>query len=1008
MKTALFNRSCYSLLDSLLTPEKIVKLAKEKNYEAVGVCDLGFLGYAPSFIKACQNNNIKPLFLMEVNVRDEDNIYPYVLLAKDDYGFHNLIALSSYLNTKEKVIDFNLLAKYLDHNFLIIFSDNCPFASDGDFDFDKAKKYYEAKKSYDIIYALADLNYHSNRIALNNFYIFLKERGARLIAAHRCFYEKEKDYEALAVLNAIRDKKTIKDKDLVYHKGRYFLNIDEFEALYPKELYEETYKLADECNVTLAFKTSLPDFKAPQKVSNEEYLKALCIAGLNKRLKGHKNDLYNARLFHELKIIISMGFTNYFLIVYDYVCFAKKQGILVGPGRGSAVGSLVAYCIGITDIDPIRYGLIFERFLNPERITMPDIDIDFPDDKRDIVINYVKEKYGEQHIAHIITYGTLKARQVIRDVGRVLAYPAYEIDSITSLIPQDPKASLLKTYHSSLAFKHKIDSNERYHKLFELCLILENLPRHESTHAAGIVMSNKALQEVIPLIKIDDDIDTVQYTMEYLEDMGLIKMDFLGLRNLSIIDEIIKDIKKDDPTFHLSKISLKDEKTFEIISEGNTLGIFQLESDGMTSLIKRLKPSTFEDIASCIALFRPGPMDNIPQYLNNRQHPEEINYLHPNLKPILEETYGIIVYQEQIMIIARKLAGFSFAKADILRKAMSKKKLNELASLHDDFIDGCLKNHYAKDLAEKIYELILKFASYGFNKSHSVAYAMVAYQMAYLKANYPLYFYKALLNGVIGSETKTFEYLQEIKRRGIVVLRPDINTSSYIYKIENQAIRMPLNIIKEVGSSTIKTIEENKFNSSTYEDMVVSLVRLSIGKNVITNLIKAGALDDSKLTRNTMLENLDAVMNYAKEFKNVSLLSDDFDVKPAIVNYKENRFKLAKDEHDVFGFYFSINPIDELKQNFGIKTKNLSELRNLRGYQEGFGHIDRLKEHRTKKGDWMAFMDISDGTSTFDLVIMPNIYNSYMSELKNSKYIYFKGVIEKEGSCLVKQLKVYE
>ena len=676
--------------------------------------------------------------------------------------------------------------------------------------------------------------------------------------------------------------------------------------------------------------------------------------------------------------------------------------------HNSGAGSLVAYCLGITDIDPIKYGLIFERFLNPERISMPDIDTDFPDDRRDEVIEYVRNKYGEDHVAHIITYGTLKAKQVLRDVGRALDYSTKEVDSICKLIPNLIGINLTKAYEEVPLFKQKIESDAKYRKLYKIARKLEFFPRHESTHAAGIVMSSKPLSEVVPVIKIENDCNSTQYTMEHLEELGLIKMDFLSIRNLSIIAEICDEINTVEP-FNIKTIPLDDKKTFDLIDNVNVLGVFQLESSGMRNLIRKMKPKTFEEIGMTIALFRPGPMKNIPTFLENRAHPETIKYLHPSLKPILQETYGIIVYQEQIIQIARTMAGFSYGKADILRKAMSKKKMSELESLYSDFMNGCVNNGYDSKLAQEIYDLILEFANYGFNKSHSVAYAMVAYELAYLKANYPLYFYKALLNGVIGAESKTYDYISECQNVGQRVRGISLNESGMAYRIVDNSILMPLSICRDCGSVAVQKIIQERNAHGKFKDYVEAVTRLvnnGVEKNAIENLIYAGAFDEFGHTRHTMIEALPNVLMYASAHKGDISLLDNFDDAPIINELNDDNLVKAENEKAVLGFYFSFNPIVEVKNRYNIHTDNLYNLSMANGYVSGFGLISRVKSLRTKKGDMMAFVDLIDDKGALSLAVMPNIYSMYSNVLVKGKYVCFEGNMEREASCLVKKMRV--
>ncbi len=1011
MSCPLYIRSVYSLLSSMIPIEQAVAMGKRCGYRALGLVDRNVLSGAMAFKKVCTKANIKPVYGLEFDVDDNGEVHTVVMYAKDDEGFKNLMALSSFLCVQKKeALELKDLNKYREHNILCLLSDDMPLTIAVDRNEDLNKAYVLQKEKYgDHIIGLMD---HDKAINVNRDAIlrpFLKSQKATMIALNRTFYLNRDDYEEYDVLKCIRDKKVITDKDVISESGRYFLSPDEYDLLYEKDELLNTDILASKCNVDLAYQTSLPAYENKKGIPSKDYLISLCREGLKRRLKGKVSEAYRKRLEYELSVIVKMNFEDYFLIVYDFILFAKKNNIMVGPGRGSAAGSLVSYCLGITDIDPLKYGLIFERFLNPERISMPDIDTDFPDDRRDEVFHYVKERYGIDHVGHIITYGTLKAKQVLRDVGRVLDYPIREVDQICKMIPNALDMDLEKAYNTVPLFAQKIESDERYRRLYKIARKLEFFPRHESTHAAGIVMSKKKLEEVVPITKIEEDINSTQYTMEHLEELGLIKMDFLGLRNLGIIAEITDEINKKEP-FDIRTIPLDDKKTFDLIDSVNVMGIFQLESSGMRNLIRKMKPRTFEEIGMTIALYRPGPMKNIPQFLENRANPQRITYLHPDLKPILEETYGIIVYQEQIINIARVMAGFTYGKADILRKAMSKKKLSELEKLEPEFINGCITKGYPRNVAQQVYDLILEFANYGFNKSHSIAYALVAYQLAYLKANYPLYFYKALLNGVIGSQSKTYDYIAECMNINQKVRGIDLNDSQAYYIIKDEAIIMPFTVCKDVGHASANKIIEERNENGLFKDFVEAVGRLvnkGVDRNVIENLIHAGGFDLFGYSRYTMLSALDNVIMYADTHKGEITLMADFDDAPIIEERKDDKLITAENEKKVLGFYFSFNPIVAVKKKFNIETDNLYNLSVSQGNVKGFGLISRIKQIKTKKGDPMAFVDLVDDKGALSLAIMPDLYRRCGDELVKGKYVLFDGKMERQTSCLVKNIKVF-
>lgn len=1013
MNVQLYVRSVYSLLSSMCTVSGMVKKAKEYGYSSLALVDKNVLSGALAFKKEAIKNNIKPIFGLEFEIEVNERILTCLLYAKNDDGFLNLMGLSSYINTNDnKVIGLDVLNKYRSNNFLVLLSDSMflTFAIDKGEDEDEAMKLQ--KEYFGDDYLVGIINQNIARNATRNIKIkeILKKYNIKTIALSKTLYLEKEDYKEFEVLKCIRDKRVLKDDEYYYDEGRHFLSIEEYKDLYAEEDLKNNDILSSMCNVNIDCLTSLPSFPCPNGIKTKDYLIALCKEGLKRRLKGNIKKEYKDRLDYELKIILNMHFEDYFLIVYDFILHAKRNNILVGPGRGSAAGSLVAYCLGITDIDPIRYGLIFERFLNPERISMPDIDTDFPDNRRDEMFEYIKEKYGIDHVGHIVTYGTLKAKQVLRDTGRALGYNLNEVDMICKSIPNTIGMTLKDAINISPLFKQTIYSSSKYQDLYKTALKFEGFPRHESTHAAGIVMSKKPLNEVVPVIKIEDDLNSTQYTMEHLEELGLIKMDFLSIKNLSTVQEIVDDIKTNqNSNFDIKNIPLDDSKTFELIDNVNLLGVFQLESNGMQNLARKMKPRNFEELGMMIALFRPGPMENIPKFLENRANPSNIKYFVPALMPILEETYGIIVYQEQIMSIARTLAGFSYGKADILRRAMSKKKANELESLQNDFIKGCIKNGYDSNVATQIYDLVLKFANYGFNKSHSVVYSYVAYWLAYLKANYSKYFYKALLNSVIGSQEKTYDYLLECNKVKQEIKGISINKSTLEYVIEEDAILMPLTICKDVGRvSAIKILEERNTNGAykDYIDCIKRLYNYGIEKNVLENLINAGALDEFTLSRYTMNSSLANVIKYANAHKGDTSLFEGLDDAPIIENHNDDKQVRAEKEKSALGFYFSYNPILEVKKQKKIDALPIKQLKESNDYVKGFGMIRRIKTHRTKKGDMMAFADINDDSGELSIVLMPNIYAICQEKLKEGKYILFEGKMEKENSLLVKKAQI--
>ncbi|MBQ8193470.1 MAG: DNA polymerase III subunit alpha, partial [Bacilli bacterium] len=741
------------------------------------------------------------------------------------------------------------------------------------------------------------------------------------------------------------------------------------------------------------------------------YLCELCKVGLSKRLNGNVPKEYQDRLFYELKVINEMGFPNYFLVVYDFIRFAKKNKILVGPGRGSAAGSLVAYSLGITEIDPIKYDLLFERFLNPERKTMPDIDTDFPDNKRELVIDYVKEKYGEKRVSGIITFGTLAAKQVIRDVSRVLNIPLYKVDSLTKLIQSGSKDKLSDLYKNNLTFKTRVDSDILLKNMLQIAMKLEGFPRHTSSHAAGIVMSQIDLDEVLPLVKVDDMYLT-SYSMEYLEELGLLKMDFLVIKNLTMIDNIINDIKKiHNIDIDFSKIPLDDEETLNMFKTGNTCGVFQFESSGMRNFLKNLKPSTIDDIFAAIALFRPGAAVNIDEYIKRKHGESPVTYLDDSLEEITKNTYGILIYQEQIMQLANIYAGYSLGEADILRKAMSKKKVDILKAEEEKFIRKSIEKGHDEKQAKHLFELVLNFAGYGFNKSHSVVYSVVAYKMAYLKCHFKTIFFANLMTNVIGSESKTNEYILEAKANKIEIEKPTINNSdiTYIVKDENTLI-YPISNIKSIGTVVSNQIKSAK-EKGDFEDIFDCISRLvieGVGKKTLETLILANVFTEFGYNRQTLIYNLDSLYNYAELTKD---LDPSLVMKPELeVKEEYSDSYLLEKEKEIFGFYLSSHPTTMYKKDNPYCIPLNTVEKNYNKQIDTLILVEKIKVINTKKGDKMAFITGSDETGSREFTLFPNRFKEY-PDIEAGTLLKVRGNVEKrlnEYQIIIDKIKRLE
>lgn len=1016
MSVLLDVKSCYSLLTGTMRIEQLVAKAKQAGYQAVTLADKSVMHGAMEFFRACQKHQIKPLLGLEVEVDLEEDVVSLLLIAQTNQGYKNLLRCSSVICSRENNLKLEEIKEYLVGNQLIIYGEGGIFEG--------ALLEENSDRIQELLHLFKEEFSHFLVAISNNESVFWKNKNELLkricisnkvntVAVPKVLYENEEDIEIAKALMAIKKGVLLQDNTIAVASGRFIRPVADLNSFYEVDDLEIATKIAKESRVDLNIeKASLPKFPTKEGVSSKEYLKELCIMGLRKRFDGEQvPKQYLNRLQYELDVILKMHYEDYFLIVWDFIVYARKNNIYVGPGRGSSAGSLVAYVLGITHVDPIQYGLLFERFLNPERISMPDIDIDFPDDRRDEVIQYVYQKYGVEHIAHIATFGTFGARQAIRDIGRVLGFAVRDVDAISKLVPRSINITLDGAMKESTRFKQKIESERKNQQLFQLAKKIEGLPRHISTHAAGIVMSDRSLIEVVPLIQVEADMLSTQYSMEYLEELGLIKMDFLGLRNLTIIDEILQQIPD---KIDILKIPLDDQKTYQMIQDVDTVGIFQLESDGMKNLIRKMKPYRFEDIVVTIALFRPGPMENIGPYLSARQNPKNTVYLHPDLKPILEETYGIMIYQEQIMQVAQKMAGFSLARADILRKAMSKKNEKELSQLYDEFISGCLKNGYTKQLANDLFNSIKKFANYGFNKSHSVAYALIAYQLAYLKANYPLQFFSCLLTSVIGSDRKTSEYISECRRRGVRVLLPSIQKSEEHYTIEHEALRYPLLGIKNVGINATREIVVERKEHGEYEDLYDFVARVNarkVNRKVIESLIDAGALDGMLENRASLIASLDEALSYADlvQIEQNGQIKIDLGLvsKPTPYRIKEVELDRLEREREVLGFFLSNHPIITVKEKQNYQGDSIAQVLEKKGEVAFVGFIQRVKTHRTKHGDLMAFVSVADESGEIDVVLMPRIYQQSIEFLHTNRYVAVTGKIEREQSVLVTTIKVF-
>ncbi len=1051
----------YSLLDGAGRVEKLVARAKELGMESIAVTDHGVMYGVMEFYKQAKKYGIKPLIGCEVYVaartmcdRDpklDGSQYHLVLLAKNEEGYNNLIKLVSLGFTEgfyyKPRVDMEVLRKY--SKGLIALSACLAGAIPGhiiDGNYEAAKR---AALSYNEIFGqgnfyleLQDHGIKEQSLVNQEVVRMSRETGIPLIATNDVHYVDKEDAAAQDILLCIQTGKTILEEDRLKFQGQefYLKSSEEMYELfkYVPDALENTAKIAEMCSLEFNFgQVHLPAFDVPEGYTSDTYIRKLCYDGLAKRYAELTDEL-KERAEYELSVITRMGYSDYYLIVWDYVKFARDNGIMVGPGRGSGAGSLVAYCLGITNIDPIKYNLIFERFLNPERISMPDFDVDFCYERRQEVIDYVVSKYGKDRVAQIITFGTMAARAAIRDVGRALNIPYAQVDMIAKKIPFEIGMTIEKALGSNPELKGLYSEDEMARQLIDMSKAVEGMPRHSSTHAAGVVISRKAVTEYVPL-QMNEDVITTQFTMGTLEELGLLKMDFLGLRTLTVIRDTLELIKaKGMEAPDMDSMDYDDPNVYKMISQGETYGIFQLESGGMTQCFKELKPNCLEDIIAGISLYRPGAMDQIPKYIRNKHNPDKIRYMHPALEHILDVTYGCIVYQEQVMQIVRDLGGYSMGRSDLVRRAMGKKKADVMAKERENFINGivdeagnlvvkgCVRNGIPADTAADIFDEVAKFAGYGFNKSHAAAYAIIAYQTAWLKYYYPVEFSAALITSVMGNSKKVAEYIQHCKSKGIEVLPPDVNESSVSFTVKENKIRFGLAAVKNVGINAVLSIIKARQEKGRFDGLYDFLQKMDysiINKRTVESLIKCGAFDSFGVYRSRMLAVYEKLIESIQGQKKnnvegqISLFDtiDDSEniignIYPDINEYpKKNMLSMEK---EMLGLYISGHPLEEYKSELQasvtITTAELtpeneeeaqdiernSELDGKRAIMGGI--IVSVKQKTTKTNNMMAFVELEDLYGTLEIIVFPKIYDRFKSLLVQDTIVLVEGRISQK------------
>ncbi|WP_025028380.1 DNA polymerase III subunit alpha [Caldalkalibacillus mannanilyticus] len=1027
----------YSLLDGASRIQELVSEAKRQGMSALALTDHGAMYGAMSFYRECLKQGIQPIIGVEVYItnqpldekmmKNKQELFHLVLLAETYQGYQNLIKLTTKAHLEGFYYKPRVTKEWLrTYSQGIIALSAC-----------LAGEVQQALLSDQQERAKEIITEHQEIFGAENYFLELQDHGMaeqrkvnlRLIQlaedrkiplvvtndVHYTFREDAVPHDCLLCIGT--GSKVKEDQRLKFPSAQFYLKQpQEMRKLFPHlpEAYQNTVRIAERCQFQIPLgQEILPAYPVPEGVTGPQYLREQCERGVSERYTQVTPEILQ-RLDYELHVIGQMGYADYFLIVWDFMRFAHEQGILTGPGRGSAAGSLVAYVLKITNVDPIKYKLLFERFLNPERVTMPDIDIDFSDVRRDEVIEYVVEKYGPDHVAQIITFGTMAAKAAVRDVGRVLDIPLAKVDRMAKCIPGYPGVTLEEAKKESVLLEQLLAEDESLEHLFEMAKRLEGTARHTSTHAAGVIISKEPLTHYVPLQKGHEQVPLTQYAMEDLEKIGLLKMDFLGLRNLSLIEEILSIVNQDSSStapLQLDHIPFDDPATYELLSEGDTTGIFQLESDGMRSVLKRLRPSTFEDIIAVLALYRPGPMQNIPLFIDAKYGRVKVEYPHDDLKPILEDTYGIIVYQEQIMQIASKMAGFSLGEADLLRRAVGKKKREILEEEREHFVQGCIQQSYPEAVAEHVYDLIVRFADYGFNRSHSAAYAVIAYQLAYLKTHYPVAFLASLLSTSLGNQEKIAEYLQQAARRGVAVLPPSVLASQSQFSVEEGQIRLGLSVIKNVGQQAIREmIEERK--KKPFLNLLDFCQRMNLricNRRVIESLIMAGAFDEFGMHRAQALANLDPMLDMAEKAKGNKQTDQLFffaDELPQDYHWIDmepySPVEILRCEKEVLGFYLSGHPLDsfrelaasyqaiglqQLVQPHARQNKNPSVIRTI-------GCIQRVKRIKTKKGEAMAFLVLEDQGVEVDVVIFPSVFKQSPTLYEEETLLFIEGKVE--------------
>ena len=1060
----------YSLLDGSNKIKEYVARVKELGMDSAAITDHGVMYGVIDFYRAAREAGINPILGCEVYVAPgsrfdrevgsgDDRYYHLVLLAENNQGYSNLMKIVSKAFVEgfyyKPRVDLELLEKY--HEGIIALSaclagEVARYLARGMYEDAKivALRYQDIFGKGNFFLELQDHGIPEQQTVNQQLLRMHRETGIDLVATNDVHYTMAEDAEPHDVLLCLQTQKKLSDENRMrYEGGQYYVKSpEEMARLFPYalEALENTHKIAERCHVEIEFGvTKLPKYDVPDGLTSWEYLNKLCYEGLEQRYHPVTEEL-KKRLDYELSTIKNMGYVDYFLIVWDFIKYARDNDIMVGPGRGSAAGSLVAYTLGITQLDPIRYDLLFERFLNPERVSMPDIDVDFCFERRQEVIDYVRRKYGDDCVVQIVTFGTLAARGVIRDVGRVLDMPYAQVDTIAKMIPQELNITIDKALGMNPELRKAYEEQDDIHRLIDLAKRLEGLPRHTSMHAAGVVISQKDVSEYVPLSRAQDGSIVTQFTMTTLEELGLLKMDFLGLRTLTVIQNAVKMVEKSTGMLlDMQEIDYNDKKVLDSLGTGRTDGVFQLESAGMKSFMKELKPQSLEDVIAGISLYRPGPMDFIPQYIRGKNRPDTIRYDCPQMEPILKPTYGCIVYQEQVMQIVRELAGYTLGRSDLVRRAMSKKKASVMAKERQNFVygnaeegvPGCIANGISEEIANKIYDEMTDFAKYAFNKSHAAAYAVVSYQTAYLKYYYPVEFMAALMTSVVEMPNKVAEYISVCRQMGIRILPPDINHGFYGFSVDNGAIRYALSAIKSIGRPVIEGIVREREEHGEYTSLKTFIERNidQINKRVVENLIKAGALDCLEGNRNqkmTVYTQIIDSINQDKKHTMAGQLSL-FDIAP---EENKNEFEIRMPqaaeypketiltfEKEVLGIYLSGHPLERyrnmMEKMISAKTSDfqpddetgIPEVYDNQKVIVGGMITDKTIKY-TKNNKVMAFLTVEDLVGTVEVVVFPRDYEKCQMFLNEDARLFIQGRVsaedDKASKLILEKVRLFD